>query len=469
MGQMFYPEGFSRRCGSEMLGEPLQPSAGATAVIIGLGKTGLSCAQFLASRGFAVTVMDSREDPPGLAALRKQVPAAAIRLGAFESALMQEAEQLVVSPGVPLTEPALQAAQAAGIPVLGDIELFARHAKAPVVAVTGSNGKSTVTLLVEAMARQARKRVLAGGNLGLPALELLAKPVPDLYVLELSSFQLETTYTLNAAAACVLNISPDHMDRYSDFGAYIQSKARVYHGTGAMIINADDCRVARLAQPARRCLQFTLGIPAANEYGLRQRAGESWLARGHEMLLPVRQLPLVGRHNLANALAALALGEAVGLPRTAMLSALRAFRGLPHRCEWVAEANGVNWYNDSKGTNVGATMAAVEGLPCQGKLVLIAGGVAKGADFSPLGQPLARRARAVILMGRDAARLAAALADIVPLYRAGGMTDAVSKASALAQPGDCVLLSPACASFDMYSGFEARGQDFVHAVRGILP
>ncbi|ADE13674.1 UDP-N-acetylmuramoylalanine/D-glutamate ligase [Nitrosococcus halophilus Nc 4] len=448
-----------------MLNEPIPPWTVASAVIVGLGKTGLSCARFLANRGLSVTVVDSREAPPGLAALQEQVPGVAVRLGDFEVALMQQAERLVISPGVALSEPAIQVAQARGIPVLGDIELFAYWAQAPVIAITGSNGKSTVTVLVEAMARQAGKKVLSGGNLGLPALELLEKPVPDLYVLELSSFQLETTSTLNAVAACILNISPDHMDRYPNLEAYVQAKGRVYHGTGAMVINADDVQVAGLAQPERHCLRFTLGAPAADEYGLRERAGETWLARGHELLLPARQFPLVGRHNLANALAALALGEAAGLPQLAMLSALREFRGLPHRCEWVAQANGVDWYNDSKGTNVGATVAAIEGLHCQGKLVLIAGGVGKGADFSPLCAPLSRRARAVVLMGQDAPRLEAALANSVPLYQVNDMGEAVNKASALAEPGDSVLLSPACASFDMYSGFEARGQAFIQAVQ----
>lgn len=456
-------------CSDEMVHKPVQSYPVAATVIVGLGKTGLSCAQFLVNRGSSVIVVDSREKPPALAALQERIPGVFIQLGGFDAALMQKAERLVVSPGVAISEPAIQAAQSMGIPVLGDIELFACYAKAPVVAITGSNGKSTVTLLVEAMARQAGKQVLAGGNLGLPALELLEKPVPDLYILELSSFQLETTYTLNAAAACVLNISPDHMDRYPTFEAYIQSKARIYNGTGAMIINADDSRVANLAQSDRHCLRFTLGVPAADEYGLRERDSEVWLARGHELLLPTHQLRLIGRHNWANALAALALGESVGLPRAEMLSALREFRGLPHRCEWIAEANGVRWYNDSKGTNVGATLAAIEGLPCQGRLVLIAGGVGKGADFSPLHEPLTQRAKAVILMGQDAPRLEAALIDSVPLYRVNDMNEAVSKANALAQPSDCVLLSPACASLDMYSGFEARGQAFIQAVKEILP
>ncbi len=438
-------------------------------VIVGLGKTGLSCARFLAHRGSCVTIVDNREAPPALPALREQVPEALVYLGSFENAfaVMQQAKQVVVSPGVALNEPAIQAIQAMGVPVLGDIELFARYAKAPIVAVTGSNGKSTVTRLVEAMARQAGKQVLAGGNLGTPALELLEKPVPDLYVLELSSFQLETTHTLNACAACVLNISADHMDRYPDLRTYSQVKARIYHGTGAMIINADDPQVAKQVQRGRRCLRFTLGSPAVHEYGLQQRANETWLARGNELLLPTHELRLVGRHNWANALAALALGEAVGLPRVAMLEALRLFYGLPYRCEWVIEMNGVHWYNDSKGTNVGATLAAIEGLPCQGKLVLIAGGVGKSADFSPLCVPLSQRARPVILKGQDAPLLEAALISHVSLHHAKHMREAVHKAKELAQPGDCVLLSPACASFDMYSGFEMRGQDFTAAVQEI--
>lgn len=450
-----------------MPNKPVQSQVAATSVIIGLGKTGLSSARFLASRGFPVAVMDSREAPPGLAALQAQAPDIVLRLGGFDIALIEEAERLVVSPGVALSEPAIRAAQARGIPVLGDIELFASYAEAPVIGITGSNGKSTVTSLLEMMARQAGKQVLAGGNLGLPALELLEKPVPDLYILELSSFQLETTHTLNAVAACILNISPDHMDRYPNLDAYSQVKARIYRGTGTMIINADDFRVASLAQPHRSCLRFTLGMPAADEYGLQEQAGETWLVRGHDWLLPAWRLPLAGRHNLANALAALALGETVGLPRAAMLSALQTFRGLPHRCEWLAEVNGVRWYNDSKGTNVGATVAAVEGIPCQGKLILIAGGVGKGADFSPLCEPLIQRARAVVLMGQDASRLEAVLAGSLPLHQANSMSEAVGKASALAQSGDCILLSPACASFDMYAGFEARGQAFRQAVQEI--
>lgn len=441
----------------------------ADTVILGLGKTGLSCARFLAGHGASVSVLDSRRAPPALAALREQIPKAPVYLGGFDNAaaVIQQAKQLVVSPGVAVSEPAIQAARAAGVPVLGDIELFARYARAPIVAVTGSNGKSTVTRLVEAMARRAGRRVLAGGNLGTPALTLLEQPVPDLYVLELSSFQLETTYTLNAVAACVLNISPDHLDRYPNLQAYSRAKARIYRGTGAMILNADDKRVAALARAGRRCFRFTLGRPAAREYGLRPRANEIWLARGDEWLLSTRELRLTGRHYWANALAALALGEAAGLPRPAMLAALRRFRGLPHRCEWVGETEGVLWYNDSKGTNVGATVAAIEGLPCEGKLVLIAGGVGKGADFSPLRLPLVRRARAVILLGQDAPRLEAALSGRIPLYRAGHMREAIRRARGLARAGDCVLLSPACASLDMYSNFEARGRDFTAAVREI--
>lgn len=259
------------------------------------------------------------------------------------------------------------------------------------------------------------------------------------------------------------------MDRYSTVEAYAQSKFRIYNGTGTMIINADDPRVSTLAQSERRCLQFTLNTPATNdEYGLQEQNNEIWLARGHELLLATNKLRFVGRHNWANALAALAVGEAIGLSRTGMLSALQEFQGLPHRCQLVVEIAGVRWYNDSKGTNVGATLAAIEGFPCLGKLILIAGGMGKNADFSPLYKPLTRRARAVILMGQDASQLEAALINSAPLYRVNNMDEAVNKASTLAQPGDCVLLSPACASFDMYSGFEDRGQVFMQAVKKIL-
>lgn len=444
-------------------------SAKPNTLIVGLGKTGLSCARFLAAHGVPLAVTDSRVQPPGLVALQQNLPDIAVFVGGFDPAAFAAAQQLIVSPGVSLREPLLMEAMLRGTPVLGDIELFARHAKAPVVAITGSNGKSTVTTLVAEMAKNAGCSVRAGGNLGTPALDLLDATEPDLYVLELSSFQLETTASLNAAAAVVLNISIDHMDRYQNMDEYIAAKERVYHGTGIMVLNADDAAVMAMAQPDRSVVSFGLGEPGngsiANHFGVIGSAGQAWLAHGTQPLMAVTDVRIKGSHNIANALAALALGNAVGLPMDAMLGTLRDFPGLPHRSQWIAELDGVAWYNDSKGTNVGATLAALQGMP--GKVVLIAGGVGKDADFTPLRQAALEKARAVVLIGRDAPLIEAALNGVVAVAHATTMQDAVIQARYLAQSGDVVLLSPACASFDMFSGYEERGQVFTDAVLGL--
>jgi UDP-N-acetylmuramoylalanine--D-glutamate ligase len=374
----------------------------------------------------------------------------------------------VLSPGLALREPAVAAAAAAGVPVLGDIELFAREARAPVVAITGSNGKSTVTTLLGEMARDQGRDVRVGGNLGTPALDLLGEREPELYVLELSSFQLETTHSLDAYAATVLNVSPDHMDRYDSLGEYAAAKARVFRGSGAMVLNRDDPWVVGMATAGRPVRGFTLRAPAAGDLGVLEVGGQSWLARGREPLLAESALRIRGRHNTANALASLALGQAVGLGDTGMLETLRRFPGLPHRCQWVAAAAGVDWYNDSKGTNVGATVAAVQGLRPRGRVVLIAGGDGKGADFSPLREGLAGLVRAVVLIGRDGPRIARALDGVLPTGFAADLPAAVAECRRLAQPGDAVLLSPACASFDMFRNYEHRGEAFVDAVHAEL-
>jgi len=458
-------------------------------VIVGLGKTGLSCARFLAARDVPLAVTDSRAQPPGLASLQQELPQVAVFIEGFNAEILARAEQIVLSPGVSLKEPIIAQAIAQGIPVLGDIELFARHARAaqgstsaagdrmsgaaaPVIAITGSNGKSTVTTLVGLMAQRAGLAVRVGGNLGTPALDLVQDKEPDLYVLELSSFQLETTSSLNAAAAVVLNITPDHMDRYATLAEYARAKQRVYTGNGVMVINTDDPTVSAMARSDRRVTCFGLTTPAPDGFGLRSEGGETWLARGGQSLLAVRELRIKGNHNIANALAALALGDALKLPLAAMLDALREFPGLPHRSQWVAGQDGVDWYNDSKGTNVGATLAALQGLAStaenQGKIVLIAGGDGKGADFSALRESVGAYARAVVLIGRDASIIETALAGVAPVAKARDMRDAVRAAGELAQPGDQVLLSPACASFDMYSGYEERGLVFATAVTSYL-
>lgn len=434
-------------------------------LVVGLGQSGLSVARYLAMRGIRFEVADSRAAPPGLAVLKEALPRIAVHLGPFDAALFSRMDTLILSPGVTRREPAVQAALACGVEVCGDVELFARSARAPIAAITGSNGKSTVTTLLGAMARAAGVRVAVGGNLGPPALDLLDDGA-ELYVLELSSFQLETTDSLDARVACLLNISPDHLDRHAGLEDYIAAKQRIFRGTGAQILNRDDSTVAALAEPDREHGWFTLGAPTVGEFGVLHQSGGTWLACGDEPWLDSRELPLIGAHNRANALAALAMGQALGLSREAMVDALRRFRGLAHRCAWVSEANGVNWYDDSKGTNVGATLAAAQGLP--GKVVLIAGGEGKGQDFTPLAV-LRDKLRALVLIGRDGPLIAAAIGSAVPQRFAADMPEAVALAAELAEFGDNVLLSPACASLDMFSDYQARGRAFAAAIRERLP
>lgn len=435
-------------------------------LIVGLGKTGLSCARYLRGLGHGVAIADSRINPPGLAQVTAELPDLAVFTGPFQAEVFAAANRLVVSPGVPVAEPPIQAAMARGVPVIGDIELFARAVQAPVVAITGSNGKSTVTTLVGLMARRAGVQVAVGGNLGDPALDLL-DPKVALYVLELSSFQLETTTSLKPRVATVLNLSPDHMDRYPDYSGYIAAKARIYQGAEVVVVNRDDAAVVAIPHQAAE-LGFTLGRPRrADDFGLLEQADGVWLARGDHPLMAAATLQIPGHHNQANALAALALGSACGFPEAAMLDALRSFRGLPHRSVLVGERDGVRWYNDSKGTNPGATVAALDGMVESGssaRVVLIAGGDGKGADFGPLAPAVARVARAVVLIGRDAPLIEAVLAGSVPLFHATDMADAVRQAAAAAHPGDSVLLSPACASFDMFDNYEHRGSVFTQAV-----
>jgi len=436
-------------------------------LVVGLGETGLSVARYLAGQGVPVAIVDSRDNPPGLARLRTELPAdVGLFLGGFSKEAFEHAERIVISPGVSPREPEIAAAHARGVPVVGDIELFARVAKAPVAAVTGSNGKSTVVTLLSAMARHAGKDVRTGGNIGTPALDLLAQYEPDLYLLELSSFQLETLHSLRPQAAVVLNISADHMDRYPDVVAYAAAKQAIYRQAAVQVVNADDPVAAALADSDRPQIRFTQYLPGEHEYGVMETIGAAWLACGERRLLPVSGLRMAGGHNITNALAALALGEALGLPEDAMLETLGEFQGLPHRMQLVAGQGGVDWYNDSKGTNVGATLAAIEGMA--GRVVLIAGGDGKGADFSPLLGAMRRKGRGAVLIGRDAPMLETLLCAAVPVARALDMTQAVRLAAEMAQPGDSVLLSPACASTDMYRDYAERGERFVQAVREYL-
>lgn len=438
-------------------------------IIVGLGKTGLSVARYLAGRGLPFAVADTRENPPGLGQLKRFAPMADLHLGELDPVLLSRASELVVSPGIALTEPALLAARAAGVSLIGDIELFAREARAPIIAITGSNAKSTVTTLVAEMAEKAGKRVAVGGNIGTPALDLLEEKA-ELYVLELSSFQLETTDNLNAEVATVLNISADHMDRYPGLVAYHQAKHRIFRGARQIVVNREDSLSRPLINEQLPCWTFGLSRPDLKGFGLIKENDESYLSFEFKPLMPVSELKMRGAHNQANALAALALGHAVGLPMTAMLQTLREFTGLPHRCQWVASQAGVDYYDDSKATNVGAALAAITGFAadCKGKLVLIAGGDGKGADFNPLREAVRNNCRAVVLLGRDAPVLAATLDGCAPLIRVDTLEMAVQAAAEAAEPDDIVLLSPACASLDMFRNFEERGQLFAQAV-GRLP
>ncbi len=457
--------------------------SGKKILVLGLGDTGLSCARWLAARGAQVSVADSREAPPHARRLAELLPLVPLHTGPFDDARLRAAEMLVVSPGVPLAEPAVARAIAAGIEAVGDVELFARAIRAlnaqragssnssgpmRVLAITGSNGKSTVTAMCGDMCRMAGLATCVAGNIGLPVLDALAEieqgmtPAPQVWVLELSSFQLETTSSLNADAATVLNLSEDHMDRYPDMDAYAAAKARIYSGNGVQVVNRDDPRSLAMALPGRHVVSFGLDrCPTDENFGLC----EDELCHGGDMLMPLSALPVAGLHNAANALAALALTRALGLPMEALLRGLVHFKGLPHRVEKVAEIDGVTYYDDSKGTNVGATEAALYGMGSR-KAVAILGGDGKGQDFGPLKAAVEANARAVLLIGRDAPLIAAAIAGSgVETQRAASLQEAVEAAKRLAHPGDAVLLSPACASFDMFRNYIHRAEVFVDAVK----
>lgn len=435
-------------------------------MVLGLGKTGYSCVQYLAQQGCVVSVADTRENPPFLAQVKNEFPEVPVYLGDLEAAPLQQATTLVMSPGLALSTPAIVSAQKSGVEIIGDIDLFRRAVTAPIVAITGSNAKSTVTTLVGEMAETAGINVAVGGNLGTPVLDLLQEDEKELYVLELSSFQLETTHALKAEVATVLNISPDHMDRYKDLLAYHQAKHRVFKGVKQIVVNKDDALSAPMVPDTVKAQYFTGQKPDLNEYGLLQDEGQTWLALGSQKLLPASALKMKGQHNLTNALAALALGQAVNIPQQPMLECLKTFAGLEHRCQWVRELDGVSYYNDSKGTNVGATEAAINGFgeEISGKVILIAGGEGKGADFHELVVPSQKHVKTAILIGRDALVLEKALNGSADTLMATSMQDAVIKAKEVAAEGDLVLLSPACASFDMFNSFEHRGECFVQEV-----
>lgn len=438
-------------------------------VIVGLGVTGLSCVRYLMQRQVPVAVLDTRLNPPGLVELKQEFPEITLSLGGWDEALLNQASVLVMSPGISLKEPAIAKQSARGISIIGDIELFALEASAPIIAITGTNAKSTVTTLVGLMAKAAGLNTGVGGNLGLPALDLLSLSAPHLFVLELSSFQLETTYSLKPQVATVLNVTPDHMDRYANLSAYAAVKRHIYSNCKVAVCNRDDSLTECGDQYNNQKLYFTLNDPHQNEFGLIKKSDEIYLAYEDQLLMPAAELPILGRHYQANALAALAIGHGAGLPMAAMLNTLKTFKGLPHRCQLIRELNGIYWYNDSKGTNVGATLAAIEGLGSEikGKLILIAGGVGKNADFSLLVPAIDKYVKAVILIGEAAPLLATVIGEHAEIYFANDMEEAVILSAKAANSGDSILLSPACASLDMFRNFEHRGEVFSENVRAL--
>jgi UDP-N-acetylmuramoylalanine--D-glutamate ligase len=448
----------------------MQLQAPHTHVVVGLGKTGLSCARYLRRRNVPFVAVDTRAEPPGIADFRREFPDVRVECGELNADTLGNAGTLVMSPGIDLRTPAVRQAIARGVHVTGDIDLFAKAAKAPLVAITGSNAKSTVVTLVGEMAKEAGLRTAVAGNIGTPVLDLLDanNEAPyDLYVLELSSFQLETTSNLNAAVATVLNMSPDHMDRYDSMQAYHRAKHRIFQGARHVVVNRDDALTRPLLPATVKVSSFGVGPEESRDFSVADHDGAPHLAFERKPLLAVSELKILGRHNVANALAALALGRAAGLEWEPMLATLRRFPGLPHRCQWVATVNGVPWYNDSKGTNVGASVAAIVGLGATGKVVLLAGGVGKGQKFDELAPVMQRFGKLAVLFGEDAEAIEHALRGVVPVLRADSLQDAVAQAHAQAGEGDLVLLSPACASFDMFANYEQRGQRFVSAVEAL--
>lgn len=432
----------------------------AKVLVVGLGKTGLSVAYYLRRLGLQFAIVDSRKKPPYNDDLLADMPDVAVFTGGFDQSVFDVATHMVVSPGVSMDEPMIQQAIAQGVRSLSDIDLFACSVSEPVVAITGSNGKSTVTTMLGSMVKAAGKRVAVGGNLGTPALDLLAEQA-EIYILELSSFQLERTSQLNAVAATVLNVSADHMDRYASMEAYAEKKHRVFAGNGAMLVNMDCPYVAEMPNEDRELLTF--GFKEGADYTVIDTVDGECLAFRGRAILAVSELLVAGVHNQANALAALALGKAIGLPEPAMCDALRHYKGLKHRVELVANIKGVSWVNDSKATNVGACVAALQGFT-NASVILIAGGDAKGADMSDLVPALKEKVKTLLLVGKDGVLIKQTANDCISVLEVKTVKKAVKKAAEIAQAGDTVLLSPACASLDQFSDYKERGEVYATEV-----
>ncbi|NNE38513.1 MAG: UDP-N-acetylmuramoyl-L-alanine--D-glutamate ligase [Gammaproteobacteria bacterium] len=435
------------------------------AIVIGLGMTGMSFVRHLSEKTTRLGVVDTRHNPPQLDTLLKEYPDIPFIAGKFDQDLLSSADLLLVSPGVTLSSPAIQAAIHSGAAISGDIELFLNEAQAPVIAVTGSNGKSTVAKLVSEMIAGSGRKVLLGGNYGVPALALLESDVPDFYVLELSSFQLETLNNVNIAVSTILNISEDHMDRYRNFQEYVSVKGKIFKGEGIKIINLDDPVVCNLVRTDDNVISFTHEKPEEGSFGVCQVGDIEWICFGNQRILKVSELQITGRHNLTNSLASLALGNAIGLEIESMAESLKQFKGLPHRCETVLKLNNVEWINDSKATNPGATCAAVQGLANGENIILIAGGDAKNADLSSLSDMVKDRVHSAILIGKDADIVERAISSQCNIYHAMSLAAAVNTAHRIASSGDIVLLSPACSSLDMFADYMERGDKFTICVR----
>lgn len=429
-------------------------------LVVGLGKTGLSVAYYLRQLGFSFAIVDSRKKPPNNDQLLAEMPDVAVFTGGFDTTVFAVATHLIVSPGVAMDEPHIIQAIAQGSCPLSDIDLFACAVSQPIVAITGSNGKSTVTTMVGAMIKMSGKNVAVGGNLGTPALDLIAEEI-EIYVLELSSFQLERTSQLNAAVATVLNISADHMDRYEGLDAYIEEKNKVYSGSGVKVVNLDCPYAVSRKNDGREMITF--GMRKKADYTV---ANAQLIFRGRA-LLPVSELLVTGVHNQVNALAALALGQSIGLSESVMCDALRRYKGLKHRVEWIASIKGVNWINDSKATNVGACIAALQGFD-NASVVLIAGGDAKGADMSDLTPVLREKVKMLLLVGKDGALIKQSIDDDISVLQVNTVKKAVKKAVTIAKSGDTVLLSPACASLDQFSSYQERGNVYAAEVMRLV-
>ncbi len=448
------------------------------AVVLGAGLTGLSLARYLAAEGAHVRVADTRAAAPLAAELAAALPGVPLVTGPFTDATFAGADLIAISPGLAKDQPAIAAAVSRGVELVGDIELFARALPPAqkVLAVSGSNGKTTVTALTGALCTAAGLRTVVAGNIGDAVLDVLARfrgraaaePWPDVFVLELSSFQLETTWSLSPTAAAVLNVTENHLDRYADLCAYAAAKARIFAGGGVQVVNRDDTLSSAMRIPGRTVESFGSGVPTGEgEWGLVRFDRTAWLARGGSLLVPADALSLVGRHNALNALAALALASTVARVDRAVLDALKAFQGLPHRMQRIAEAGRVVYIDDSKATTIVATQAALDGI--ERPAVLIAGGEGKGQDFRALKSSVDADCRAVLLIGRDAPLLAQALEGTPARVELVGTLDrAVDRAVELAEPGDAVLLSPACASLDQFANYVERGQRFAARVAARL-